>query len=137
MDPSVLSPEEDWPGRNLPVKVTADTMILVNQIRVSGVLLVAPNSSLLEKRTKDFSRAMRDVSRAKSWIKSSILSLQCLSLVKEHRATSPENAGNLDQVKTDALQLRALISVVLMEVEEKCDSQTLDQVCRLSKYLDS
>ena len=54
--------------------------------------------------------------------------LQCLSLVKEHRATSPENAGNLDQVKTDALQLRALISVVLMEVEEKCDSQTLDQV---------
>ena len=54
--------------------------------------------------------------------------VQCLSLVKEHRATSPENAGNLDQVKTDALQLRALISVVLMEVEEKCDSQTLDQV---------
>ena len=54
--------------------------------------------------------------------------MQCLSLVKEHRATSPENAGNLDQVKTDALQLRALISVVLMEVEEKCDSQTLDQV---------
>ena len=69
--------------------------------------------------------------------------LQCLSLVKEHRATSPENAGNLDQVKTDALQLRALISVVLMEVEEKCDSQTLDQVRAsslrplLSKYLDS
>ena len=63
--------------------------------------------------------------------------VQCLSLVKEHRATSPENAGNLDQVKTDALQLRALISVVLMEVEEKCDSQTLDQVCLLSKYLDS
>ena len=70
VDPSVLSPEEEWPGRNLPVKVTADTMILVNQIRVSGVLLVAPNSSLLEKRTKDFSRAMRDVSRAYSWIKS-------------------------------------------------------------------
>ena len=62
MDPSVLSPEEEWHGRNLPVKVTADTMILVNQIRVSGVLLVAPNSSLLEKRTKDFSRAMKDVS---------------------------------------------------------------------------
>ena len=53
--------------------------------------------------------------------------------MKEHRATSPENAGNLDQVKTDALQLRALISVVLMEVEEKCDSQTLDQV--LISYL--
>ena len=62
VDPSVLSPEEEWPGRNLPVKVTADTMILVNQIRVSGVLLVAPNSSLLEKRTKEFSRAMKDVS---------------------------------------------------------------------------
>ena len=51
-----------------------------------------------------------------------------MSLVKEHRATSPENAGNLDQVKTDALQLRGLISAVLIEVEEKCDSQTLDQV---------
>ena len=62
VDPSVLSPEEEWPGQNLPVKVTADTMILVNQIRVSGVLLVAPNSSLLEKRTKEFSRAMKDVS---------------------------------------------------------------------------
>ena len=62
MDPSVLSPEEEWPGRNLPVKVTADTMILVNQIRVSGVLLVAPNSSLLEKITKEFSKAMKDVS---------------------------------------------------------------------------
>ena len=37
-------------------------MILVNQIRVSGVLLVAPNSSLLEKRTKEFSKAMKDVS---------------------------------------------------------------------------
>ena len=60
---------------------------------------------------------------------------QCLSLVKEHRATSPENAGNLDQVKTDALQLRALISVVLMEVEEKCDSQTLDQVRSPFSYL--
>ena len=63
--------------------------------------------------------------------------------MKEHRATSPENAGNLDQVKTDALQLRSLISCVLMEVEEKCDSQTLDQVRAstsrppLSKYLDS
>ena len=55
--------------------------------------------------------------------------------MKEHRATSPENAGNLDQVKTDALQLRALISVVLMEVEEKCDSQTLDQVPRLDIYI--
>ena len=63
VDPSVLSPEQDdWPGRNLPVTVTADTMILVNQIRVSGVLLVAPNSSLLEKRTKEFARAMKDVS---------------------------------------------------------------------------
>ena len=63
VDPSVLSPDQDdWPGRNLPVTVTADTMILVNQIRVSGVLLVAPNSSLLEKRTKEFARAMKDVS---------------------------------------------------------------------------
>ena len=57
-----------------------------------------------------------------------IISLQCLMLAKEQRATSQAIADSLDHVKTEALQLRAQICEELNVVEEKCDSNNLDPV---------
>ena len=52
---------------------------------------------------------------------------QCLTLAKEQRATSQAIADSLDHVKTEALQLRTQICEELGAVEEKCDSDNLDQ----------
>ena len=53
--------------------------------------------------------------------------LKCLSLVKEQRATSQAIAESLDHLKSEALQLGEQICEEVTVVEEKCDSNNLDQ----------
>ena len=52
---------------------------------------------------------------------------KCLSLVKEQRATSQAIAESLDHLKSEALQLGEQICEEVTVVEEKCDSNNLDQ----------
>ena len=47
--------------------------------------------------------------------------------MKEQRATSQAIADSLDNVKNEALQLRTKMTEELLTVEEKCDSDNLDQ----------
>ncbi len=73
--------------------------------QVDGVLLVAPNATLLSQRRREFLRGMRDA----------------LTLSQDQRATSHKIATSLEQVKQEALSLRKKISDELSNVEEKCD----------------
>jgi len=100
-----------WEGDTIHVKPTAEAVIALAQIKVSGVLLVAPTASSLEARRKDFLRKMKEV----------------ISMSKEQRATSQAIANSLDQVKQEALQLRSQICEELVMVEERCDMSALDQ----------
>ena len=99
-----------WRGQTKHIKLTAETIIALTQVRVTGLLLVAPSSGSLETRRKEFLRQMRD----------------CVVLGREQRAASQAIAHSLGQVKNEALQLRSQICCELAMVEEKCDSSGLE-----------
>ena len=63
VDPNLISDSYTWQGETIPIRLkSAETIIALSQIRVTGVLLVAPDFSSLEARRREFSKTMKDVS---------------------------------------------------------------------------
>ena len=71
---------------------------------------------------------MKDVINKNLNLNIRVVVTKVLAMTNDQRATSQAIAHSLDQVKEEALQLRALICEELVMVVDNCDLSALNQV---------
>ncbi|XP_041352279.1 mitogen-activated protein kinase kinase kinase 4-like [Gigantopelta aegis] len=101
-----------WQGYKVQVELTAETAIALSHIQVDALLLVVIHSSRLTIQRRDFTQMMGDT----------------VNLINEQTSCHQSIAEALQELKTNAIDLRDKVAKAIKQVDEKLNFEEISQL---------